>query len=68
MGHDANFVIFNRAKQILQHLELIYSDLFRESSKGKSLAIFQDFSNFHHLLNFFYFFFINNCVHLYEIW
>lgn len=23
MGHDANFVIFNRAKQILQHLELI---------------------------------------------
>ena len=57
MGHDANFVIFNRAKQILQHLELIYSDLFRESSKGKSLAIFQDFSNFHHLLNFFLFFF-----------
>lgn len=56
MGYDANFVIFNRAKQILQHLELIYSDLFRKSSKGKSLAIFQDFSNFHHLLNFFFFF------------
>ena len=56
MGYDANFVIFNRAKQILQHLELIYSDLFRESSKGKSLAIFQDFSNFHHLLNFFFFY------------
>lgn len=55
MGHDANFVIFNRAKQILQYLELIYSDLFRESSKGKSLAIFQDFPNFHHLLNFFFF-------------
>ena len=54
MGHDANFVIFNRAKQILQHLELIYSDLFRKSAKGKSLAIFQDFPNFHHLLNFFF--------------
>ena len=64
MGHDANFVIFNRAKQILQHLELIYSDLFRKSCKGKSLAIFQDFSNFHHLLNFFFFFYKQLCTPL----
>ena len=64
MGYDANFVIFNRAKQILQHLELIYSDLFRKSSKGKSLAIFQDFSNFHHLLNFFFFFYKQLCTPL----